>query len=279
MKTGLVLEGGAMRGIYTAGVLDVFMENGISVDGVIGVSAGAIHGCSYVSGQHGRSFRYYMRYGRNWKFMSFRSLLLTGNLVNTKFCYQDIPDHLDPFDNDAFERSKMDFYVTCTNVRTGLAEYIPCRDMRGQIDCMRASASMPYVSKMVMLDGQPYLDGGVADSIPLKAFQAMGYEKNIVVLTRVEGYRKKESKSGHVSGYRKYPRFRRAIRSRAYRYNRTLEYIRREEKKGNTLVIRPSRDLHIHRMEKNINKIAEMYMLGRRDAQKKLDEIKEFLNI
>lgn len=277
MKTGLVLEGGAMRGIYTAGVLDVLMENHIRTDGVIGVSAGAIHGCSYVSGQRGRSIRYYMKYGRSWRFMSFRSLLLTGNLVNTRFCYVDIPERLDPFDNEAFQKSGIKFFVTCTNLHTGLAEYLPCTDLKKQIDCMRASASMPYVSRPVAIDGRFYLDGGVADSIPLRAFQAMGYQRNIVVLTRVDGYRKKESGKKHMHAYRRYPLFQQALLNRPKKYNDTLEQIRRSEELGETLVIRPSRDLHIRRMEKDLKKIRAMYLLGRHDAKEKLPEIREFL--
>lgn len=174
-KTGLVLEGGGMRGIYTAGVLDVFMENGITFDGVIGVSAGAIHGCSFVSGQKGRSIRYYMKYCRNWQFMSFRSLLLTGNIAGEKFCYHTLPEKLDPYDYEAFKKSPTKFYVGCSNVETGKAEYLPITDMKEQIDRMRASASLPLVSKIVKTAGLKLLDGGCTDSIPVKAFAKMGY--------------------------------------------------------------------------------------------------------
>lgn len=277
MKTGLVLEGGAMRGVYTAGVLDVFMEHNLYPDGVIGVSAGVIHGCSYISRQHRRSIRYYLRYCRNWKFMSFRSLLLTGNLVNTKFCYHDIPDRLDPFDHKTFLESKIHFYAVCTNVRTGQAEYIPCTDLRKQIDVIRASASMPFVSQKVWLGDTPYLDGGVADSIPLKAFQALGYQRNIVVLTQVDGYQKKEHKRSRVRAYRKYPLFQRALANRPRIYNETLAEIKKAEEQGDTLVLRPSRDLHIHRMEKDVRKVRAMYMLGRHDAKKNLARIRAFL--
>lgn len=277
MKTGLVLEGGAMRGIYTAGVLDVFMEHDIYTDGVIGVSAGAIHGCSYVAKQHGRSIRYYLKYCHNWRFMSFRSLLLTGNLVNTRFCYEDIPERLDPFDHDTFSRSDIEFYITCTNLKTGQAEYIRCTDLRKQIDCMRASASMPFVSKPVWLNGSPYLDGGVGDSIPLRAFQSMGFERNIVVLTQVDGYQKKGSRMDRIRAYRRYPLFEQAILRRPARYNRTLQQIKDDEAAGKALVIRPSRDLHIRRMEKDVHKIRAMYRLGRHDAKKALPQIRRFL--
>ncbi|MDO4343201.1 MAG: patatin family protein [Eubacteriales bacterium] len=278
MKTGLVLEGGAMRGIYTAGVLDVFMEHNIITDGVIGVSAGAIHGCSYVSGQHYRSIRYYLRYHKSWKFMSFRSLLLTGNLVNAKFCYDELPNRLDPFDHQAFITSPAEFYVTCTNLKTGRAEYIRCTDLRRQMDYMRASASMPFVSRTVWIDGTPYLDGGVADSIPLEAFRSMGFERNIVVLTQVDGYQKKSSRlTSSKHAYRKYPNFRKAIQERPRKYNQELAHIQQAEARGEVLVIRPSREMHIHRTEKDRKKILAMYRLGRHDAKKKLPEIQRFL--
>ena len=190
MKTGLVLEGGAMRGIYTAGVLDVFMEHEMHFDGVIGVSAGALHGCSFVSGQKGRSIRYYEKYRGDKHFMSFWSLLCTGDIVGEKFCYHEIPQWLDPFDYEAFYKSDTDFYVGCSNLETGKPEYLRIKDMLSEIDLMRASASMPYVSRIVKFHGMKLLDGGCTDSIPVRAFQRMGYQKNVVVLTRHEGYAK-----------------------------------------------------------------------------------------
>lgn len=277
-KTGLVLEGGAMRGIYTAGVLDVLMEHEITVDGVIGVSAGAVHGCSFVSGQHGRSIRYYMKYMSDPRFMSFRSLLRTGNLVETKFCYHELPEKLDVFDFDGFEKSKTDFYVTCTNVETGKAEYIHMENMR-KIDYVRASASMPLVSQIVEINGKKYLDGGVADSIPVDAFRAMGYEKNVVVLTRPEQYRKKPADMRLVRmAYRKYPAFVKAMENRSFQYNRTVERIRELERKGEIVVIRPTRDPAIGRMEKDPQKVQAVYDLGRADALKKLAQTERFLS-
>lgn len=277
MKTGLVLEGGAMRGIYTAGVLDVFLEHQITFDGVIGVSAGTIHGCSYVSGQHGRSIRYYMKYMKDPRFMSFRSLLRTGNLVETEFAYHEIPDKLDIFDHDAFEKSGMDFYVTCTNVETGKAEYIHMDSMK-EIDYARASASMPLVSQIVEVGGMKLLDGGVADSIPVQAFRNMGYEKNVVVLTRPYGYRKKPSNMLLARKiYRKYPEFLEAMEHRYIHYNQTLELIDKLEQEGEILVIRPSRDPGIGRMDKRPEKVKEVYELGCEDALKKIGQVKEFL--
>lgn len=171
-KTGLVLEGGGMRGIYVAGVLDVFLEQNIHVDGVIGVSAGAIHGCSFVAGQRERSIRYNLKYCRDPQYMSFRSLIKTGELCGTDFCYRQLPETLDPFDNEAFEASDTDFYVTCTDVETGEPVYKLCENLRGdQIDWVRASASMPLAAHIVELEGRKLLDGGVADSIPVAAFR------------------------------------------------------------------------------------------------------------
>ena len=189
-RTGLVLEGGGMRGIYTAGVLDVFLDKNLHFDGVIGVSAGAIHGCSFVSGQKGRSIRYYKKYCRDKRFMSVRNLVLTGDIAGEQFCYHDLPERLDPYDYDAFNRSGTEFYACCSNVETGEAEYLRITDMRRQIDLVRASASLPYVSRMVEVDGKKLLDGGCTDSIPVLAFRAMGFPRTVAVLTRHKGYRK-----------------------------------------------------------------------------------------
>ena len=169
MKTGLVIEGGGVRGIYAAGVLDVFLEHALRFDGLIGVSAGAIHGCSFLSNQKGRSLRYYMKYCKDPRFMSFRSWLTTGDIVGADFCYHEIPDKLDIYDHDAFLNSDTPFYVTCSNVEAGTPEYIRITDMRKQIDYLRASASLPYFSRIVQIDGRKYLDGGATDSIPVIA--------------------------------------------------------------------------------------------------------------
>ncbi|MCD8098013.1 MAG: patatin family protein [Lachnospiraceae bacterium] len=278
MKTGLVLEGGAMRGIYTAGVLDALMEQEIHVDGVIGVSAGALHGCSYVSGQHGRSIRYYMKYMCNPRFMSIRSLLKTGNLVETEFCYHEIPEKLDVFDWEAFLDSPTDFYVTCSNVETGEPEYILLDQREDAIDYMRASASMPLVSEIVEVGGYKLLDGSVTDSVPIAAFRGMGYDRCVVVLTRPAGYRKKPSGAGPGRVlYRKYPAFVRAMEQRYRKYNETMDEIERMEASGEILVVRPSRDPGIGRMERRPDKVQGVYQLGYRDALEKMKKIRAFL--
>lgn len=171
MKTGMVLEGGAMRGLYTAGVLDVLMENGIYTDGAVGVSAGAAFGCNYKSRQIGRSLRYNCKYCRDPRYISLLSLIRTGDLYNAQFCYYEIPEKLDPFDTAAFAASPMEFYVVATDVTTGKPAYHLCRDGgRDDIEWMRASASMPLVSRVVEIGGGLYLDGGISDSIPLEWF-------------------------------------------------------------------------------------------------------------
>lgn len=277
-KTGLVLEGGAMRGMYTAGVLDVFMENGIEFDGVIGVSAGAICGCSFVSGQVGRTIRYNKSYCTDKRFMSFYSLLTTGDLVGDKFCYHTIPEELDPYDNEAFLRSKTKFYSVCTNLETGEPEYILMKDMVKDIDYLRASASMPYVSRTVEKDGMKLLDGGCSDSIPVRAFMNMGYEKNVVVLTRPADYRKKPEKKGLARiFYRKYPKFVKRLATRPEEYNKTVEDIMQLEQEGKLFVIRPKRPLEIGRMSHDVKEIIRTYERGRSDAFDCLEEMKAWL--
>lgn len=280
MKTCLVLEGGAKRGIYTAGVLDILLENNIITDGVIGVSAGAIHGCGYVSRQIGRGIRYNLKYNNDYRFMSFKSWLKTGNMVDTEFAYHELPEKLDVFDNQTFKKSATKFYVTCTNLKTGKAEYILCPDMSGKyMDYLRASASMPFLSKIVEIDGNLYLDGGIADSIPLNAAFNLGYDKNIVVQTRPEGYRKKAAKFVWLAKlvYRKFPKFIAAFTNRPAMYNQELEYIKNLSEQGNIFVIKPSRFINIKHAETNPEIIKAMYNLGRDDAKKQLAALKIFL--
>ena len=244
MKTGIVVEGGGMRGIYGAGVLDVLLENDIKADGLIGVSAGAIHGCSFVSGQKGRSIRYNLKYSRDPRYMSMRSLIRTGDMFGIDFCYRELPETLDPFDNETFESSSTEYYVTCTDVETGQPVYHRCPSLRGdRIDWVRASASMPLASRIVELDGKKLLDGGVADSIPVMAFRKMGFKKDLVILTRPEGYRKKQNPMLPLirRAYREYPEFVETAASRHLVYNRELDEISRLEREGEILVIRPSR--------------------------------------
>ena len=280
MKTGLVLEGGAQRAIYTAGVLDVFMENGITFDGVIGVSAGAIHGCSFVSRQHRRSIDYTLAYAGDKNYMSWYSFLTTGNMVNEDFCYHTLPEKLFPFDHKTFEANNTDFYAVCSNLQTGQAEYVKCAEMdKTGLAYLRASASMPFVSRISEIGGKKYLDGGICDSIPLRAFQKMGYERCVVVQTRAAGYQKKPNKLGWLAPlvYRKYPKFAAAIKNRHIMYNDELEQIEQAQKIGAVFVIRPSKNVKIHHMETDKKVLQAVYDLGRGDAIKLLPELKKFL--
>lgn len=279
-KTGLVLEGGGMRGIYTAGVLDVFLEHEIEFDGVIGVSAGAIHGCSFVSGQKGRSIRYYKKYCNDKRFVSLRNLILTGDIAGEQFCYHEIPERLDPYDFEAFNASKTEFYVTCSNVETGKAEHLPITDMRAQVDRMRASASLPYASRIVRAEGMKLLDGACTDSIPVGAFHRLGFKRLVVIMTRPRGYVKKPERRW-LPGiyYRRYPAFARALRRRHENYNRTVRQIERLEAAGKLFVIRPSRALELKRTEHDVKKLDGAYELGRADALQRMEGMKKWLGI
>lgn len=276
-KCGLVLEGGGTRGIYTAGVLDVFMEEGITFDGVIGVSAGAIHGASYVSGQKGRSIRYYKKYCSDPRFMSWRNFFTKGDVVDVEFCYHEIPERLEPYDHDAFETQGMEFYVGCSNVETGQPECLRITDFRTEIDKLRASASLPYVSKMVEIDGRKLMDGGCTDSVPVRGFMKLGYKRNVVVLTRHKGYVKKPENrwmAGIV--FRKYPAFAKALKQRHLAYNKNIRFIERLEQERKVFVIRPSVELSIGRMEHDPERLQEVYDIGRQDARKQLDAMKKW---
>lgn len=279
MKSGLVLEGGAHRAIYTAGVLDVLNENNIEFDGVIGVSAGAIHGCAFVSKQIGRSIGYTLKYANDKRYMSWYSFFTTGNLVGEQFCYHELPEKLFPFNHETFEHSKTKFYVTCTNLISGKAEYIHCDELRTKMPYLRASASMPLVSKISYINNIPYLDGGIADSIPVEAFQQMGYDKCIVVQTRAAGYKKQKNKLSWLGKliYHRYPKFAQAMAQRHIMYNRELNYIEQQAKQGNVLIIRPSKLIKIKHMEKNLDVLRTVYQLGRQDATNALPQIKKFL--
>ena len=278
MKTGLVLEGGGVRGIYTAGVLDVFMEKGIGFDGVIGVSAGAIHACSYISGQKGRSIRYYKKYSTDPRFMGLECWLKTGDVVGADFCYRELPDELDIFDHEAFYANPTPYYVVCADVETGKPVYKQLTDMKTQIHWLRASASLPYFSRLVELEGGKYLDGGCVDSIPVKAFMEMGYERNVLVLTQDESYRKKPEHSLLPKLlYRKYPELRDELLKRHESYNACLEFIKQLEAEGRAFVIRPSQPLNIGRLEKDPGEIERVYNTGRADCEKQLEKMLEWI--
>ena len=280
MKKGLILEGGAMRGMFTAGVIDVMMEHDIVFDGAIGVSAGAVFGCNYKSHQIGRSLRYNTKFCQDPRYASFRSLLTTGDLYGADFCYNEIPNKLDPFDLETYQNSPMEFYVVCTDVETGKPVYQKC--MTGDahdILWMRASASMPLVSRIVEVDGYKLLDGGISDSIPIRQFQKLGYDRNIIILTQPLDYVKPKNQMVPLLRVmmRKYPNLVRTMRFRHDIYNATTAYIRKLEQKGRVLVIRPEAPLGIARVEHDPKELTRVYQLGRDVAEKRLEEMQTFL--
>lgn len=281
MKTGLVLEGGAMRGIFSAGVTDVLMENGITFDGAVGVSAGACFGCNYKSEQNGRAIRYNLRFCRDKRYCSMLSLITSGDMFNAKFCYHTIPDKLDIFDKKTFEKNPMEFFTVSTDIETGKAVYHRMNKADyNELEWLRASASMPMFAKIVELNGRKYLDGGISDSIPLRFMESIGYEKNIVILTQPRGYTKSASKILPLikARYIKYPRFVRAFKNRPAMYNNELKYICKSEKEGRAFVIAPPEKLPIGHIEHNSDVLLEVYRMGRNTAAKLLPKVRAFLD-
>ncbi len=278
MKVGLVLEGGAMRGMYTAAVLDAFMQEGIAVDGIVGVSAGVLFGVNYLSGQQGRVIRYNKRFNGDKDYMGIRPLLREGNIINTQYAYHDVPERLDVFDNEAYQKSGVPFYAVATNIETGKPEYLQITDVFKQMDTLRASASMPFVSRPVEIEGKKYLDGGISDSIPFGWLQKQGYDKLIVILTRDMEYRKKPMKRALIRlYYRKYPALQKRLRQRHLVYNKSVERLKEWEEKGKVFVIRPTSPIGIKRIEGDPKKLQAVYDLGVRDAAFYLPGLRAYL--
>ena len=281
MKKGLVLEGGAMRGLFSAGVIDVLMENNLLPDGVIGVSAGAAFGCNMKSKQPGRVIRYNKKLAHDWRYASFRSLLTTGDYFGGEYAYHYMPRHLDYFDVETFNNNPMEFWAVCTNVGTGKAVYKRLMEVDDNcLEYIRASASMPIAARIVTVEGKKLLDGGIADSIPLRFFQEQGYDRNLVVLTQPANYVKKPNKLMPLMRLwlRRHPRIIRALEQRHIMYNDQLEYVRQEEKKPNTLVLRPETALTIGHLSHNPDDMQATYEHGRKVATKHLEEIKAFFS-
>ena len=281
MKTGLIMEGGAMRGMFTAGVLDVLMENGLVTDGAIGVSAGAVFGCNYKSHQIGRVIRYNTEYCNDKRYASFKNLVKTGNLYSEQFCYHEVPERLDPFDEAAFAASPMDFFVVCTDVKTGEPIYHKCRTGDAEdVRWMEASASMPLAAKIVKIGHYGLLDGGVADSIPVRFFESIGYKRNLIILTQPKGYTKKKNKflPAIRARYFRFSAFVEAVADRHERYNETLSYISMLEQAGQAYVIRPPIPLEIGAMERDPAQLRRVYETGRAVAQIQVEKIRDFLN-
>ena len=282
MKNGLVLEGGAMRGLFTAGVIDVFMEKGIEFDRIVGVSAGACFGCNYKSGQPGRAIRYNTRFAKDKRYCSVRSLIRTGDMFGADFCYHEIPEKLDIFDTEHFAKSPVEFYVVCTDVETGKPVYRRCdKGVGDDLEWIRASASMPLASRIVRIGERKLLDGGISDSIPLRFMEKTGIERNVVVLTQPRDYRKKPAKSTKLIRrvMRKYPAFVNAAADRYKMYNAELNYVREAESDGRALVIAPAEKLPVGHVEHDPDVMREVYRIGRNTASAMLGEVKQFLGI
>lgn len=280
MKKGLIMEGGAMRGMFTAGVIDVMMEQKLDFDGAIGVSAGAVFGCNYKSRQPGRVIRYNAAYCNNPHYAGMGTLLRTGDIFGEQFCYHDIPDHLDPFDYETYRKNPMPFYVVATDMNTGGAVYreVDACDKEGML-WLRASASMPLVSRVVEVDGYELLDGGIADSIPIRHMEEIGYDRNVVILTQPLGYEKTKNQLMPLIRLRlrKYPKMVEAMEHRHEIYNETLEYIQKKEKEGSLYVIRPPKKIDVNKVEHDRKKLLEAYQLGRETMKKQMWKVKEFL--
>lgn len=270
-----------MRGLFSAGVMDVWMEAGITFDGLIGVSAGAAFGCNYKSGQAGRAIRYNKRFSRDARYCSVRSWLTSGDIFNARFAYHEMPTLHDPFDGEAFERNTMDFYVVCTEVTTGKPVYK--RLEKADDDCydwIRASASMPVVSRVVELEGHRLLDGGITDSIPLAAMERLGYGRNVVILTQPADFVKQPTRFMPLMRWslRKYPKTVEALARRHEMYNEELDYVAQCEQAGTALVIRPDEALQIGHIEHDANRMQAVYDIGRRKGEATLDAVTRFLS-
>ena len=282
MNYGLVLEGGAMRGLFSAGVIDVLMEHNIEFDSIVGVSAGAAFGCNYKSKQIGRVIRYNMRYADDKRFCSVSSLIKTGDMFGAKFCYDTIPNELDVFDKETYENNPVKFYAVCTDTETGEPVY-PLLEKADELSFrwIRASASMPLVSKPVLIEGRHYIDGGITDSIPLEFMIKNGCERNVVVLTQPRDYTKEKASMLPLMklSLRKYPETFEAIKRRHIMYNRARELVFEEERSGSALIICPDEKLPIGRIEHDPEVMKKVSDLGRKTADSKLEELKVFLDI
>jgi len=279
-KVGLVLEGGGMRGMFTAGVLDFFLEEGLEFPCIIGVSAGAIHACSFLSKQKYRNRDITLKYINDKRYCSFRSLFTSGDMFNVRFSYYEIPEKHFPFDKKTFNKSKTKLLITATNIVEGKPKHFHIKTFdNGEIEALRASASLPIISNIVKYKGKEYLDGGLSDGVPIKKIESEGYEKNIVILTRPEGYRKRKSRLNLAmkGKYRKYPLLNKLFKERHIRYNETMEYLETQERAGKVFIIRPESKLKIKRIDKNCNRLEAAYNCGYNTAEKQYKKIRNFM--
>lgn len=278
-QAGLVLEGGGMKGVYTAGVLDFFLDKGIEFSSVYGVSAGACCMCSYLSKQRGRALDVNIDYLDSRKYCSVESLLTTGDLFNVDMCYHLIPDYLNPYDNETFEKYQGKAYSVATDIVTGRPEYFRIHDMRKDIDKVRASASLPLVSRNVKIDGRYYLDGGISDAIPLQKSVMDGNRKNVVVMTKEIGFvRKPTTQLALIKArYFNYPKVAELMAERHINYNEQVAYIERQKAEGGAFVIRPKRKSNVGRVEKDVEKLKALYTEGYEDAAECYEALTAYL--
>ena len=279
MKVGLVLEGGGMRALFTAGVLDALLDvKELDVDGIIGVSAGALFGANYVSGQKERAIRYNKKYARDKRYMGFHSWITTGNAVNKEFAFYELPFKLDVFDQEKFKESKIDFYVVTTNVENGKSEYILIKDIFEQMEYLRATSALPFASKIIEINGKKYLDGGISDSIPIDYCESLGYDKIILVLTRPENsYKEDKLNFLYKLVYRKYPKLVERLINMGKDYEVVLKKIKKLENENKIFVIRPPKVLKIGRLEKDENKIQEVYDIGLNTGKIEINNLLNYL--
>lgn len=284
MKKGLVMEGGAMRGMFTCGVIDVMLENGIEFDCAVGVSAGATFGLNFKTKQIGRPLRYNKKYCKEKRYGNFRSFLKTGDLYDVPFCYGTLPYELDKWDIETFYNNPMEFYCVATDIQSGKAVYHKCDNYDTtpygiDINWIRASASMPLVSRPVEIDGGLYLDGGMSDSIPLEFMESQDCDKILVIETQPKDYVKKPF--SHLMLLKlmlgKYPNMIEVMKNRHIMYNKEKAYIRQKEEAGQIFVIRPASALNIHAAEKNPDELQRVYELGRTVAFANLEALKAYL--
>lgn len=281
VDAGLVLEGGGMRGVYTAGVLDYFIDRGLYFKNCYGVSAGATQCCSYLSKQRGRAFKINADYMKDKRYASFSNLIKEGNYFGRDFTMNILPNQLELYDYETFKSTGANFFSVATDCKTGKAAYLKVEDMRKDIDKIWASCTLPLLSKMVNIEGKEYLDGGVSDSIPVGRAIKDGNSKVVVILTREEKYRKTPNKLiGLIKlKYRNYKGLVRAMENRHTRYNKRLAKITELEKQGKIFVIRPKKQVEVGRLEKDEGKMRALYDCGYEDAKACYDELVRYLGI
>ncbi len=281
MRVGLVLEGGAMRGLFSAGVLDVFMDNNIKIDGIIGVSAGALFGPNYYSKQRGRVIRYNKKYSQDKRYISKRNLILTGNIISKKYAFYKLNNELDKFDEKTFRKNNNGFWAVATDVEEGKAKYFKITKPLAEMEKLRASSAIPFVTRMVKIDGKKYLDGAIVDSIPIEAIQNKGYDKIIVILTQPVDYYKEPLDKKTIRKvkikYFRYPKLIKAMINRYKNYNRSIDIVKDLEKKGKVFVIRPQEKINISLVKRNPDDLQMVYNQGVNEATRVMSELKSYL--